>query len=148
MKVSNGLPPNIELIKKVFPIKSNTIFTYGDTIFIQNIKFETIPQDLLAHEKIHIYQQGDNPDAWWDQYLKDINFRLNQEAEAYREQYKFYCRAIKDRTRRFKFLGTLANDFSGPLYGKMLTYFEAVDVISKGVGNDHKSKPRRKNRSR
>ena len=128
MNVVKAYPPNIEKIKKVFPIQKNTVFTYGDTLYAPGIDFK-IPPDLLIHEQTHTIQQAGDPEAWWDKYLVDPTFRYQQELEAYRNQYRFICKFVKGRNERFHHLRTLAQDFASPLYGSIVGFLEATELI-------------------
>src|SRR3989304_1332950 len=80
-------PPNYEAIIKHLNPNKNTIYTYGETVYIPSGADLTV--DLIAHEQTHIDQQSSkDPQKWWEIYLKDPKFRLEQELEAYRNQYK------------------------------------------------------------
>lgn len=96
---------------------AHTFWTYGDTIY--NPGGDTIPDHIVAHEEQHMHQQEayeGGKDAWWKEYLENPRFRLEQEAEAYGAQYRFYCERIKDRNKRALFVNQLATSLSGPLY--------------------------------
>lgn len=130
MKIEIGYPPNIEKIRAVFgDIPSNVIFTYGDTIF--NPSGNLITEDLIKHESIHTEQQGDNPDAWWDRYFVDKEFRLSQEVEAYQAQFVVMKKFVKDRNVLNKHLIRIASDLSGKIYGNIISFNEAMKVIQK-----------------
>lgn len=128
MNILKDFPPNIEKIRKAFPIQKNTVFTYGDTIYAPGITF-TIPRDLIEHEGIHMAQQGKDPERWWDRYILDTQFRFDQEIQAYQHQYRYYCKFVKSRDIRFEFLKSIAWDLSGPLYGNMISFRDAIAVI-------------------
>jgi len=125
--------PIYELLKKNFQIDdARTVVTYGDTIYQPG----PLTQDLLVHEMTHCKQQGYNQaDAsnWWDAYLHDESFRLSQELEAYRNQFAFLKRNIKDRNRLFLQLRRLALDLSSPLYGNIIGQMQAIQEIRKGL---------------
>ena len=103
------------------------IYAYGDTIY--NPSGENIPEDVIAHEEIHELQQGNDPADWWSKYLADPDFRLDQELEAYRHQYKFIQRWNKDRERHHFYLEHMARTLSGAIYGNLLTMQDAMDKI-------------------
>jgi len=71
--------------------------------------------------------------AWWHLYLTDLDFRRIQEAEAYHQQYLVFCAMHKDRNMQARFLFGLASDFSGELYGKIVSYQEATKLIREGI---------------
>ena len=87
MNIKRKEPPNFQEIKLNLPITENSVFCYGDTIY--TLSKEPIPEDIIEHEQIHSKQQGNDPADWWQTYLKDSNFRLEQELEAYVYQYKY-----------------------------------------------------------
>lgn len=130
MQIIDEFPPNIEEIKKVFPIKTNTVYTYGDILYAPGIKF-ALPMDLIEHESIHSLQQRayGGPQKWWDRYLKDPEFRKEHEMQAYQEQYKYLCRYCNNRAERFQLLVVLARDFSSPLYGSIVDFYTACRLI-------------------
>jgi hypothetical protein len=126
IKVSSELPPNIEAIKAAFPEidLTNAIFTYGDTVY--NAKPTDLNGQIEVHESVHIKQQETGAEAWWNTYLSNETFRINQEAEAYRAQYNFVCSQIKDRNKRNKILVTMCCQLTE--LGE-LTYAEASKLI-------------------
>ena len=129
MKISTEYPPNINDIKKVFPNleKHKPLFAYGDTIY-NPFKAEIRP-DLEHHESTHSKQQGDYPEVWWYKYLTNQQFRLEQEIEAYGEQYLFAIKAgVKGKMKDW-LKEKLAQSLSGELYGNLLTYGEAESKL-------------------
>jgi hypothetical protein len=125
---NGGYPPNIEEIKKAFKLDGrNVIFTYGDVIF--NPGSNMIDLALMAHEQTHSIQQDGKPEKWWERYLKDKEFRLSQELHAYQVQYRYYCKEVKDRNQRYRFLTKIAGDLSSELYGNIISKSEAIRLI-------------------
>jgi len=120
-------PPNIEEIKKYFDLTGEELFCYGDIIYNPHKKLLT--PDLVNHEMVHMEQQGKDKDAWWDLYLKDKTFRASQEIPAYQVQYQTAKKHIKDRNQLFNYLKQLALNLSGPTYGDVLTFNEAITAI-------------------
>jgi hypothetical protein len=115
---------NVSLLK--------TIFTYGDIIFNPN-ELNLTP-DIVAHEKVHMDQQGhNNHDAalWWGRYLREPEFRLDQESKAYTKQYEWFCQHYKDRNQRAVYLNGLAKTLSSPLYGNLITQSDAYNLIKR-----------------
>lgn len=134
MKIVKAYPPNIEQIKLNFKISDNTVFAYGDTLYSPSgIK---ISKDLLEHEKVHQKQQGDDPAGWWDRYIEDKAFRLSQEVEAYRKQYRFFKNSlgqysvIEKNKRIQEFINRICLDLSGQLYGNLVPFEEAKRRIT------------------
>ena len=110
MQIKNELPPIYDEAIKRFPnanFDKGTVFTYGQNLHCSD-KF-TPPADILVHESVHARQQGDYPREWWQRYFEDPMFRLSQELEAYRTQYKFYCSQNKNREGQHKFAVSLAS---------------------------------------
>ncbi len=129
MEIKQEKPPNYEAICKVLTPGEDAVFTYGSTLYCPHLKDMSRIQDhLLVHEEVHVKQQT-NPEEWWDRYLKDPAFRLEQELEAYATQYAFVDK--KNILYKWKkhFLGKLAMDLSSPMYGNILSYGEAESKI-------------------
>ncbi len=124
-------PPPQKLYKRLklhfgTDFEDGIIFVYGDTI---HTKYK-MTQDLYDHEATHVRQQEKiGKEKWWDMYLAVPIFRLEQELEAYRAQYKTIKKEVKNREKVFKNLHRIAKDLSGPMYGNLLTYQEAMKKI-------------------
>ena len=125
MKILNQDPPNITLIKAKLKVEPLTIFTYGDTIY--NPSGSLLQQDIIAHETIHSIEQVNDPEAWWERYILDVKFRLDQEVMAYQVQWK----QIQKMPYKNKFLELhrIALDLCGPMYGNIITYPQAIKKI-------------------
>lgn len=127
---------------------ATTVWTYGNTIY--NPGGKDLPDHVVAHETWHAQQQESfakvmkhtsvglstdpaefvgGKDEWWKEYLSNPRFRLEQEAEAYGKQYRFYLERIKDRNARAKFLFHLSGQLSGPLYQVALSQAQAKAMI-------------------
>jgi len=126
---SKEKPPVFQACVDKFGISWNggVIFTYGDTI---HCKFRVGPQKI-AHEKVHIKQQfAYGVEAWWDRYLADEQFRLEQELEAYKAEISWVytkCRYIGLRARIFD---AIVADLSSFMYGKIVTPEEARKLLN------------------
>lgn len=128
MQIIEQYPPVYERILKAgMKPGDNVIYTYGENIYNPNKL--NIPDYLLVHEGVHAEQQGDDPDKWWDRYLKDTKFRLDQELEAYGKQLSFICKHIKDRNKRDFYLRDIATFLSSDIYGKMVSYNEVYNML-------------------
>lgn len=107
----------------------NVIFANGDKI---HSKYQ-LTYDLLAHEEAHLRQQKEiGLDEWWDKYFEDDKFRLEQETEAYQEQYRSVCLNVTDRNDRARSLFYMAQAISGTNYGRMIPYSDALKLIRQG----------------
>ena len=133
MRIIDEWPPNIYAIQKAFSLEGKKpVFAYGDVIY--NPYALIIPGHLMAHEEVHGKQQGafdGGADAWWALYIQDKDFRLSQELEAYRMQYNCFKKTNNDRNEVARFLHYIICDISGSMYGNMIGYQEAFDLIKK-----------------
>ncbi len=124
MRIVQEYPPNIDLIKANFNIVGKDIvFAYGDTIY--SPAGLSLSQDLIVHEMKHIEQQKGEPDDWWDLYISNSDFRLEQEVEAYKAQLQSY------KGDRYKLAWKLAKDLSSETYGNLVSIEEALNLILK-----------------
>lgn len=127
MKIVNEWPPNIDLIKAVLKPSKETVFCYGDTIY--NPSGKTLSPDIEEHEAIHSRQQRDNKDGWYTKYLTDKAFRLEQELQAYGEQYKFAKKHVKDKRLLKWAKESMALALSGEEYGNLCDFGQAESWI-------------------
>ena len=131
IKIVKEQPPFLlQIVAAGMTPEPTTIYPYGSIIY--NPSGLAIPPDILVHELKHIAQQGENPKDWWQRYLRDKDFRLSQELEANREQYKFICKIFKDRNARARALLKIANNLSGAVYGNLISSREAMELIKNG----------------
>ena len=135
MKILETNPPNIAEIIKAFPeVKGDklVIFTYGDTVYAPGGKIGITP-DIEVHEAVHIKQQKElgfmGPRRWWKKYLVDPEFRLEQELEAYRAQYKFITKTVKDRNEKLRCFNRFVAYLSGPTYGNLIPPSTAAELL-------------------
>lgn len=122
--------PNLQELKDKFGVSEETlIVAYGDTIYCPPVGMS---KDLMVHEMKHCERQGfarDSARRWWERYMGDPEFRLSEEVEAYKAQYRF-CKAIyKDRNRQAKILFALAKELASPMYGSIIKHSEAMKKI-------------------
>lgn len=127
IQIVEAFPPNIEKIRHHFgDVPNNTVFTFGTTIY--NPGKGKISEPLRIHELTHVAQQRD-PYEWWDKYCTDVEFRLEQEVEAYSNEFNCFRSMMKDRNKQVKYLHSIAQKLSGPLYGNIVTLSEAINKI-------------------
>jgi len=104
--------------KKHFEITEKTIFALYPYIYT-NYK---LTPDLLVHESTHLKQQKNlGVDEWVNRYIDDIDFRILQEIEAYKNQ----INSIKDRNQRERMKVWASQTLSSSLYGSIINYQEA-----------------------
>lgn len=132
MKILNEYPPFYDKIITVFPEVAEmkyVLFTYGDTLY--NPAGSDIPPYTIAHEEIHEWQQAEiGKDKWWERYLEDPVFRLDQDLPAFRAEYKAFCKIYKDKNERNSFLRFQSIMLSSALYGNLLSMNEAMGKIT------------------
>lgn len=128
MPIIEDYPPNYDKIKAVFPDleASLPLFCYNGSIY-NPFKVKVYP-DLHVHERVHVLQQGDNTEGWYDKYLSDLQFRLDQEIEAYGVQYKFLSGTLPSKILKQALHG-ISTSLAGPLYGNLLTYNQAESKV-------------------
>lgn len=128
--VKAEFPPNIEEIKKTFDIKDHEVF-FAYYPHIYNPLNVQIPLPIFAHEYVHLERQKDmGVELWWAYYLNDVKFRFEEELLAHREEYKAYSKLLNaNRAMRRRALTGIAKRLSGNLYGKMVSYAEARELI-------------------
>lgn len=127
IKYSNEKPPVFDMCVEKFGISwDSTIFAYGDTVHAKHPPTE----DIMVHEAVHLKQQNGNPMEWWDKYLNDSEFRLNQEIPAYRKQYYFLKGKI-DRNTLDKKVRMWCEALSSRFYGNVTDYQTAYKLITK-----------------
>lgn len=130
MSIIKQKPPDLiaERCQGQFDLSScEPCYTYGKDIF--NPSGNPLDPSLIAHESVHTIQQGEKPKEWWDKFFKDKNFRLDQELQAYRVQYKTLKQLVSDRNELAKVLASLAADLSGPQYGNLCSFGDACKLI-------------------
>lgn len=125
-----GIPPNYAAIKARFPDceRKGVLFTYGETLY--NPSGVSIPRELIVHEAVHSLRQREpGPARWWERYLSESFFMLDEELYAHHAEYKA---CLKRHGPRPRDLQRIAERLSGPLYGNALTYAQAEHAILTG----------------
>ena len=132
MQVVNAKPPNYEDVLRVFPFadKPGVIFTFGDTVYAPGQ--DDIAPSLHVHEQVHSNRQlQKGVEEWWDEYLKDAQFRYTEELLAHRAEYAYFINF--NRNQRRAALKYIAQRLSSKLYGNIVSLNEAKKAIRKGV---------------
>lgn len=128
MKISNEKPAIFKKCQEAFGVDwdSGVIIAYGDTVYT---KSKGISPDLIVHEMTHIRQQEQiGKDVWWDRYIADKDFRLQQEMEAYENQCKYIRTHIMNIKKRIFLFEHIWSSMSR-LYGHMITYEKAKELL-------------------
>ena len=135
MKFKKEKPPNYTEIVERFPCVANETyiaFTYGDTLYTPNHAESEVPLHLIAHEEVHVKQQGNEPAKWWKAYFEDDGFRLKQEVEAHHAQY-LYVIKYHGKTVGINVLTHLIKALCSTTYDLGITYQQGERFIKTGV---------------
>ena len=138
VQIVKTYPPNIAAIRAKFPAAADRrglLFAYGDVL--HNPDGVEVPIHLIRHEAVHIEEQRlvGGPEAWWNLYLIDPEFRLRQELMASVVEYQTFCAGPPPRNRRARYahLDTIAERLSSGIYGYMIRRQAAKNAILHGV---------------
>jgi aryl-alcohol dehydrogenase-like predicted oxidoreductase len=125
MKFAAGPAPILGRVRAMFGEAATTGWcTYGDTVY--RLDGKPMPPEIRAHEELHAEQQRVmGPMQWWDQWLIDVTFRLEQEVAAYARQYDFVRRQTSSKRLHRAELNGIAVVLSSSLYGGVITKAEA-----------------------
>src|SRR6267378_274894 len=125
LEVVDAKPPNFADIVAVFPDanKPGVIFAYDGRVYAPG--FARIRTELQFHEQIHVERQQKDSKTWWDRYLIDPTFRLEEELLAHRAEYRAYCQRHSNPMKKRLALINIAAKLSSPLYGSMITVEDA-----------------------
>lgn len=133
-QVYNKPPAHIyDRAVKQFGVDFNdgVLFTYNGNVHSKGF----IPEHLWEHEMTHVRQQKEmGADAWWDKYFVDAQFRMEQEVEAYHNQYKFFRDTTNDRNKVFSFLHEISTHLC-QIYDLDITLNQAMKMIKSGDVN-------------
>lgn len=69
---------------------------------------------------------------WWERYMENKDFRLQEEIPAHHADYKSFCRHYKDKNQQADYLNYLAEQLSGALYGNIIGKTRAGYLIKHG----------------
>ena len=127
MEIIIDRPPIYDEAAKIFPLEGREIFAYGNKIY--NPGGFDIPGWLVAHEMVHEEQQDGDPEGWWDHYLAEPEFRLDQELAAHIAEYQSYCKHNRDRNKQVHYRMVVARKLAAPLYGGLITKGEALRLL-------------------
>jgi hypothetical protein len=130
MEVRYEKPPIWDRAQKAFDLQGGEIFAWGNIIYVPG--GGALPIWLIAHEKVHREQQGDDVEGWWDLYLDDPEFRLDQEMEAHIMEYRVFCLKHKWPPDRRAYLEDIGERLASPMYGCDITKEDAMAKIAAG----------------
>lgn len=131
IKIVSSSPIWLPIWKLKFPKADfeNVLFVWGGTIYSKY----PVPAHLQIHEETHIKQQRHSKIFgiyWLIRYVFSPKFRLQQEIEAYKNQYRFvknYLSISKEEKHRMlmRFSGYLSSE----LYGNLISIDKAIEKI-------------------
>lgn len=127
-RVLKGFPPNFRDIVNQFPQARarGVIFSYGETVYVNGDT--TLPLELRAHEAKHGERQlAIGVAEWWEKYLSDPQFRLEEELIAHKAEVAAHCGGNRAKRGLIK---ACAKRLSGPLYGSMMSEATALQLLS------------------
>jgi hypothetical protein len=130
MKVLKGYPPNFAALAKVFPIKGKPgiLYAWGDKLW--NPSGVAVTPWIMAHEMVHGDRQlGMGLEQWWQRYIDSAVFRYDEEILAHQAEWNAYTGPDAAR-----YLDLISARLASPLYGHLLTYYEAREAILNGSG--------------
>ena len=127
MEIKVEKPPVWDACDKAFELTGDEIFCYGNIIY--NPGGNYIPTYLIAHEKVHREQQGDDVEGWWEMYLEDADFRLKMEMEAHVKEYRVFCLMYRDPRDRAKYLNIIGERLASPMYSELIQKEDAMAKI-------------------
>ncbi len=139
LPIEYAKPPRFEEIQDIFHFDPDyTLFAWGDRVYNPGgkVRADEITSDVVVHERIHLEQQGHDyikANEWWDKFITDPQFRLDQELEAYRAQYQYLCTIFKDRNKRNQIVTLMAKALASPMYGSITSFQDAYRLIHSTV---------------
>lgn len=129
MRVVFERPPMFDEINERFRIAGKpVIFSWGDVIY--NPLRIDVPPHLIVHEEMHGWRQTElGVEQWWQNYIDDGAFRLEEEILAHQAEYRELLRRRPNRQGRRWALKMTSKRLAAPLYGKMITLSKAREVL-------------------
>lgn len=131
-QIIHGKPPIFDEAAKLFGVTEDDVvfYSWGDTIYSPTGKVPS--DDLLIHEATHANQQSHDPIAakiWWDKFMVDPEWRIEQEAEAFGEQLRWIRGRVKDRNTIARYVHQMSSSLASKMYGKAISYQDAMKKI-------------------
>lgn len=145
-RIVQAEPPLMDKIDAAFNVrgKHGVIYSWGEIVY--NPSGTDISPALRVHESVHGARQVAYVDpsdgergisAWWQRYIADPKFRLDEEIPAHCGEYRWHLaqpNAMKPfagwRARHQFHKHHIALRLASPLYGSLITLGEAKRLIS------------------
>lgn len=141
MKIIRAYPPNFVAIRTAFPQvvgRQGILYAWGDRVY--NPSGVNVPWWLHEHEETHgkrqlagtVLRHGeDSPvNAWWDRYIRDATFRLEEEIPAHQAEWRVFKSIKLNHKDQKTYLASMAQRLSGPLYNNMISLADAIKEIT------------------
>ena len=131
MKIIYNKPPdhiyNACVEKFGVDFEQGIMFAYDGALYTKYV----VPAFKLEHERTHIKQQLEygSADKWWEKYLSDNEFRLEQEIEAYKAEMRWLRAHVKDREAIAHIRHQNTIDLSSSMYGNLIPYSIAYRIL-------------------
>lgn len=136
MRIVKAFPPNYRAINDAFKVRGRDVmFAYGDAIY--NPMGTPISLALQAHEAVHGKRQAGDPATWWERYIADPKFRLDEEIPAHQAEYRWHAQDAGASLPVKGFRSMLdyqhlqiALRLSGSLYGRLISLSDAKALVA------------------
>lgn len=130
VKVLSGKPPIFPRVLELLgPEAWQAFFAWGDTIYVPAGR--ALPEEILLHELVHLERQAGDPETWWEHWLTDTAFRLDEEARGYGAQLAWIRERLRSGKHRHLVATRIAAMLSGPLYGELADHNAAARLLAK-----------------
>jgi len=133
-QIIHEFPPLYSYIADAFRIsdRQDVIFSFGPELY--NPYGVLISPEVMLHESVHSDRQGRGQDVldWWERYITDAKFRLEEEVVAHRAEYIWLLTNGNRRERRIA-SKHIALKLASPIYGPMVTPGMARKLIEEDV---------------
>lgn len=130
-KIINKKPLFWFLVRLFYPkaVWGRTHFAFGDTIYSPN----PLSEDVVIHESVHLEQHHYSKLFACYVFIRfwlSKSYRLKLEVPAYITQWKWIKDNYKHQNRLDNLRFSLAKSMSSDLYGPMISYQEAINLLT------------------
>lgn len=128
IEIIHELPEIYDRLHRTFNVEwdKGIIIAYDGKIYCKL----NPPSQKIYHEMVHLQEQKElGNEIWWEMYITNDKFRLDEELKAYRAEVKFIKKAIKNRNDAFEMIRNIAHDLSSEIYGNIISKDEALKLI-------------------
>jgi len=128
-----SVPPMYDEVIDRFPavIGAAVVFSYGDKVY--NPQAIRVPYEILAHEAVHADRQEIyGVEKWWDSYLTDDVFRLEEEFDAHLLEHEMLQEWCRNRAERRQYEAIMSKKLASPIYDFRQPRLAMRDALRKG----------------